>query len=260
MTKKLNDILAAARQPVASVEEQIEQYLDYLSTLTEEEIEEEIESLDELSKHTLGRYIKGAGDDRSDSEFNNGFWYGQKGKDSTKNMNRAIEAAAKRKKGISKAVDKMTGRAKVNASEEVEPIDELSKKTLGSYVQKAATNLAARSVNLGLDVAHSTSNKIEGKPSDYNDKNIQVHATKMSRRLNGINRAAGGLAKEEVVAESTSYLVTLSDPNNAAVSRRSEKVQKKISIANPDESKHAQLIKNHYGKQGLRVHDITKRS
>ena len=112
MTKRLSEILAEARQ-VVSVEEQIEDYLNFLSTLTEEEIEEEIESLDELSKHTLGRYIKGAGNNCSDAEFNKGFWYGQNSRDSNKEVARNAAVAKKRKKGMHRAVDKMTGRAKV---------------------------------------------------------------------------------------------------------------------------------------------------
>lgn len=297
MTKRLSEILAEARQ-VVSVEEQIEDYLNFLSTLTEEEIEEEIEALDELSKKKLMKYasksIKDAryyandymrdGDDvlirgkdqvRRDAQL----WNTMKKSDRTSltlarqrvkgvslaakkiagkaktNANEEVESiselskaklanyvtksaehmlqhtynsydtdpgardrdeseklergyaktkrtpysiGSQRLKGTQLALKKLAGkRVKVNASEEVESIDELSKKTLGSYTKKATTDLAARSVNLGLNVAHSTSNKLEGKPTEYQDKNIQHNAVKMSKRLAGISRSLNKLAREE---------------------------------------------------------------
>lgn len=83
---------------------------------------EEVEELDELSKKTLGSYIKKASDNAitavDDSHIkgtNKGTAYGQ---------------AIKRSKGIAKATDRLT-------KEEVE-LDEVSASTLGSYIRKAS--------------------------------------------------------------------------------------------------------------------------
>ena len=109
-----------------------------------------------------------------------------------------------------------------------EQINELSRKTLGSYTKKAVTDLAARSVNLGLNVTHSTSNKLEGKPTEYQDKNIQHNTVKMSKRLTGISRSLDKLAKEEVepideLSKKTlgSYALNASDEKDKAHKLRS---------------------------------------
>ena len=65
MTKKLNDIIGEVRsslRTVADVNEEIESYLRFISTLSEEEFEEEYNQLDELSKATLNSYFNKASD------------------------------------------------------------------------------------------------------------------------------------------------------------------------------------------------------
>lgn len=70
---------------------------------------EEVEQVDELKKSTLGSYIKKASDDRAlASRFSGGEYIGHKD---------ARRTAAKRKKGIAKAANKL-------AREEVEQVDE----------------------------------------------------------------------------------------------------------------------------------------
>jgi hypothetical protein len=102
---------------------------------------EEFEQLDELSKKTLGDYVKKASHDvahkgamtrqhandsdaaKKDSRYN----------DARKSEDKANKTFAKswsRRQGMAKAVDRMT-------KEEVEQIDELSKETLKSYQDKA---------------------------------------------------------------------------------------------------------------------------
>ena len=93
-----------------------------LSDYTVEEIKdfimsEEFDQLDELSKATLGSYIKKASDDRAQNAFN----VGKSGKINYKGL--------KRRQGINRATNKLT-------KEEVN-LDEVSKDTLGRYAAKA---------------------------------------------------------------------------------------------------------------------------
>lgn len=71
-----------------------------------------------------------------------------------------------------------------NLSEE--QINELSKKTLGSYINKAANKATNHAFHGGISVSKG----------DYNDSDYQ--AGKESKRLKGIHRAAEKLTKEEV--------------------------------------------------------------
>lgn len=92
--------------------------------------------------------------------------------------------------GIKKTVDYLNKKkaAKQFAKEEVEELDELSKDTLKSYVHKAATDIGFR----GMDVGRSTSNNKD--ELDARSKNFK----KMSKRVNGIDKAAEKLTKEQV--------------------------------------------------------------
>jgi hypothetical protein len=88
----------------------------------------------------------------------------------------------KRRLGVAKAVDKLT--------KEEQELDELSKKTLSSYVKKAgADNL---SLGVGLSRAANDSDNFRGS------RNLKTLGRKASNRTVGINRAADKLTKEEV--------------------------------------------------------------
>jgi hypothetical protein len=225
------------------------------SEFTKKIQKEEVESLDELSKKTLGSYVKQASQSaqalattamhqrhQSDAHYANGdkkksAEFGKYSFDST-------ERQLKRHKGIKKAVDKLTkeevesldegsfkyhmdkaveadarGDTKkkeyhlANAktaryavptsaylkhkelfdkykkmTEEVEQIDELSKKTLGSYIKKATGGLNG--------VAHHAFNANEkiGRDSDDRAKSY----SKAVKRIKGVERATDKLTKEEV--------------------------------------------------------------
>jgi lipid-binding SYLF domain-containing protein len=128
---------------------------------------EEVESLDELSKKTLGSYVKKAAGDAVTKAYRAG---DVRDKDSGKNYMKALG----RQIGISTATSKL-------AKEEVEELDELSKKTLGSYVKKASRNLAGREYKRGAEKDTSTSN-----------------LQKSYKRDMGIAKAVDKLTKEEV--------------------------------------------------------------
>jgi hypothetical protein len=102
---------------------------------------ESVEQIDELSPNTLHKYIKKA---------------------TPEVAARAISAvapnqSAETKKHASKLGQRIAGIAsasgrlsdKANQNEEVEQIDELSKKTLGSYIKKAKTDVAGQAYQLG---------------------------------------------------------------------------------------------------------------
>ena len=87
---------------------------------------EEVEQVDEISKSTLGSYVKKASLNRSQLSYGSGL-AASRGVTDTK----GIEKDSQRAKGISKAVGRLTG-------EEVESIDEISTKTLAGAAKAAS--------------------------------------------------------------------------------------------------------------------------
>ena len=131
---------------------------------------EEVEQIDELSGKTLDSYIKKASKDINKPDKKS---YGKGNKiDRHKSM---LKAVAKRDK-------------KELYGEDVEQIDELSKKTLGGYVKKASKE--AR----GNMVATQHGSGIPKKAKDIKLKQV-------NKRMKGIEKAGEKLAKEEVVDE-----------------------------------------------------------
>lgn len=105
-------------------------------------LKEEVEQIDELSKKTLGAYVKKAKDDlgKRESEVTRNRYVDPRGvKDILTHNNALLMKRANRRDNINKAVDKLT-------AEEVEQINELSRSTLGSYANKALNrgDIAAR--------------------------------------------------------------------------------------------------------------------
>ncbi len=104
--------------------------------------------------------------------------------------------------------DHVMSLAKKHFTEEVEQIDEISKKTLGSYVSKASVDMANRTADAthkktlaGADYAHNISRGMDAKTadkhmkSDYEDAKPDVK--KAVKRMHGINKAVNRLTKEE---------------------------------------------------------------
>ena len=120
----------------------------------DEDMNEDVK-INELSKKTLGSYIKKASDDRAQNAYN----VGKSGKINYKGL--------KRRQGISTAADKL-------AKEEVEQLDELSPNTLHRYVKKASVDLVGRSVGAAAG-----------------DKKSQK---KVGQRLAGISGASGRMS------------------------------------------------------------------
>lgn len=125
------------------------------------------EILDELSKSTLGSYVKKASKDNVYAAASNAKGWGKK--------------ADRRQKYINKAIDNIT-------KEDVD-LQELSKKTLASYINKAAVK----------NLAHAGSLATQAHDEDK-DKRDEAGKTakKLVNKLDGIHRATKRLAKEEV--------------------------------------------------------------
>jgi len=97
-----------------------ELYAEYDSVLKEATEAALSGPLNEVSKEKLGKYIKQANYDGGMADFKHGISTGKHPRsDKTKKQTLAYKSF-KRSQGIDKAVDKLTGKAKVHAKEETE--------------------------------------------------------------------------------------------------------------------------------------------
>jgi|LakMenEpi03Aug12_release.lakeMendotaPanAssembly.Ray.scaffolds.fasta_scaffold10297_11 hypothetical protein len=127
--------------------------------------------INEISKGTLGRYINKAKDSIDMASYRQGH------KEAHGSSSKPLEKKlTKRHKGISTAVNKLT-------KEESEQIDELSKGTMGRYINKAATKMGSQGVTAGLKIA----------ADEKSSKNFKD----MGKREKGIKLAVNKLTKEE---------------------------------------------------------------
>lgn len=141
-------------------------------------VKEEAEQIDELSKGTLGRYINKAAGEVGSEAITAGLKI-KTGENASKNLNKTL----KRQGGIKKAVSKLT-------KEEAEQIDELSKGTLGKYINKAKDHIDAASWRTGY--------RQGSKPSkSATDPVIAAKEKQLSKRHKGISTAVSKLTKEE---------------------------------------------------------------
>ena len=171
---------------------------------------EEVESLVELSKKTLGSYIKKAS--------RNAVGHAQKAErviDSKKDhgTNRDnFGKAYKRVYGVSRAADKLS-------KEEVEQIDELSTKTLKSYSKKA-------------------SKEADKHLSKWDKTGSDKSFNKALKRSEGINRAHQKLNKEEVMNK---------NELNEMMTRKHFQQVADVIKAHPSPKKRSELAHHHAG-------------
>lgn len=163
-----------------------EEYWDEMEGL----INEGKELLGELSKKTLGSYVKKA----ASSEFRTGLDFKNAKNDDDWKKGIAIKKRSeKRNKGIEMAVDKLSKEdiEFANSLDEYElnslkefiktgQLDELSKKTLGNYVK----NASKRRFNAGLRIGVGTEkNKKKLAKQDANrDRGIQTAVDKLTKK------------------------------------------------------------------------------
>lgn len=139
---------------------------------------EEVETIDEISKDLAGKYIDAV--HKKNMEAGHAAAKpGWKPTD-TKTFARNL---SNRAKGLRRATDIKYAKEEV---EMTQPLDEISRKTLGSYVAHASND----AVNKTVDAAKSLKDK---KIRDW-------HTTtkKVDKRLTGIDKAAARLKKEDV--------------------------------------------------------------
>ena len=108
-----------------------------------------------------------------------------------------ISSAVKMKKARDEAMLRLKEKqavARKMKKEEVEVVNEVSKKTLGTYIKKASTDLATRSIKHGMSGGTETG----GDPDS--PKNVE----KINKRHSGIMKAADKLQKEG--AEKSYYI------------------------------------------------------
>jgi hypothetical protein len=187
--------------------------------------EEEWDQLDELSKSTLGSYVKKSSRDsritrKIAADFENKADRARSPgmKDASNELSSRYKSKSfKRQAGLEKAVDRLT-------KEEVEQVDELSDKTLQSYTRKATTasNRASNRADKEEDKAMSTDGeKYPDKQARHNAAANQAITT-MVKRDTGLKMAGKRLAKEDIELEQVDETVLHKD------------VEFKVNIAEKD--------------------------
>ena len=159
------------------------------------------EQIDELSKKTLGSYIKKASTDVHNKGYQAGNAAPKYGYGDDK-FKKPIFKSIKRQVGISKATDKLVKKD--------QDLQELSKETLGSYIKKASHDAATKSAATGRYAERATKVKDETKKGDYSNyqqgKKDDATADNMFgkswKRRKGIAKAVDKLTNEDLSLES----------------------------------------------------------
>jgi hypothetical protein len=116
--------------------------------------------------------------------------YTQKRKDD-ETADKMFNKSWKRRLGVAKAVDKLT--------KEEQELDELSKKTLGSYVKGASHDIATKSAATARYAERSNKARKTGDYSQYkDDETADKMFNKSWKRRLGVAKAVDKLTKEEV--------------------------------------------------------------
>jgi hypothetical protein len=132
-------------------------------------VKEESEELGEVSKATMGRYINKAKDSIDSASYRQGH------KEAHGSSSKALEKKlTKRHKGIETAVSKLT-------KEDAEQIDELSKGTMGRYINKAATKMGSQGVTAGLKIAADEKSSKNFKDLGKREKGIKLAVSKLTK-------------------------------------------------------------------------------
>lgn len=138
-------------------------------------VKEESEQIDELSKGTLGRYLKRSKDEIDADSYTRGM-RGERGQSGDAYDRKLERNVVNRHAGSERAIKKLT-------KEEAEQIDELSKGTMGRYINRAAMKMSTQGVTAGLKIAADEKSK-----KNFDD---------IKKREKGIKLAVNKLTKEE---------------------------------------------------------------
>jgi hypothetical protein len=138
--------------------------------VAKESIDVSFEQIDEISKPTLGRYINKAKNSIDLTAWRQGYKEAGAGNPS-KQLEKKL---SKRHKGIETAVNKLT-------KEDAEQIDELSKGTMGRYINKAATKMGSQGVTAGLKIAADEKSSKNFKDMGKREKGIKLAVSKLTK-------------------------------------------------------------------------------
>lgn len=157
---------------------------------------------------------------------------------------------------LSHAVRKKLG---VNRLEE-EQIDELSKKTLASYIGKAATSAANKASEFGRKSAERDEvDRMTNRHMSFDDKDkihkamktthrdVEEPREKVGKRVHGIKRATARLAKEEVQIDEALDAAARYGQHHTAVKELMKSISQHIENHKSDALKH----RDYRGKKGV---------
>ncbi len=164
-----------------------------IAKMAKKPVDEEVEQVDEISKAMAGRYVKKAAASIDLTAWRQGYKEAGAGNPS-KQMEKKL---SKRHKGIETAVKKLT-------KEDSEQIDELSKKTLGSYVKKASgaerpkNPMNPKSVPITTIAAYQGDSETGHFGKRFNQATYDKAERLRKNRETGIKTAVDKLTKEEI--------------------------------------------------------------
>jgi hypothetical protein len=223
-------------------------------------VKEEVKQIDELSKDTLGNYVKKAIDSKKNSEVNakhNMDMYAKQSATGEHPPRRngtpdAYERSEKHQAKADKRGEGIKLAAKKLAKEEVEQIDELSKKTLGNYVKGTAKDVADRQERI-----RAGAKPYPGESQADYQKDMSKALALQSKRKAGMDKAIDKLTKEDTEPEMSAYLkatLAVMDEGKIDNLRDAQKLRQDMQSAydkdyKPDTSHpHIQVVKgNAYG-------------
>jgi hypothetical protein len=188
-------------EPEVEVEEEVlEGFATFLEETELEDIEEIIEAfaeeaqLDELSKKTLGSYVKKAAEDTRSRGFYIGrnsataeFGQGTFRKEAQKKYSQGDRGQRNRVKYIPKAVDKL--------AKEENDLQELSKKTLRHYAVGAASHLSKMNSDSIMDGERVRDPGASTKEKARSHRRLSYIDKKFPKRAEGLDRANKRLGK-----------------------------------------------------------------
>ena len=169
----------------------MEELLDFV-------VSEDFDRLDELSKKTLGSYMNKAGIDMAmtRNKTSGSVHLGTKAKSDNEKQ------IAKRDKNVELAISKYVTKESFEldnysmeelldfvVSEDFDRLDELSKKTLGSYIRKASSDRAHSTRSAGVEMSGGGPKRRE---------NIDKHEFHAEKRAVGISKAVDKLTQESI--------------------------------------------------------------
>lgn len=152
-------------------------------------VEEDVEQIDELSKNTLGSYIKKASYSAvvasKNVEMNKSDYEGHARFNDKLNMAKSRKSMDWHNREKNNRLNGINSAAERLAKEDVEPVNEVSRKTLSNYIKGAAHELRSGSFMQGVAMKDNRFDIIK----NYNQ---------VAKRHKGIQKAATKLAKEDV--------------------------------------------------------------